>query len=326
MTFKEQNVQKIKKLESLGVDTGYAEKITKKTTDRNFTLDSELTACEILTKSYNPKENKIRLLFIEKGNREIDIKIDERIVSVKRIVIPKVQQIIYEMERFYAEILMRPNRFIQAIVAKDETTGFDVYKELKVHKTEGVSGAEILIALNRFKDLVAEKILKTYDDIRKDWTKEGKEKIPIIDARYLPMPDYDYIKRVIHDHYSNRGYFLLLLTYNAENDEPCFYPIYYPEDKYSSLIEELSNSISYNPYVHKYEYGYPQGNPLIRDKNGFIIIKGKRICKSLIARKKLMIYGNLSESKNVTKLSYNKKGERKEVDLEYLKLPENKNK
>lgn len=322
MTFKEQNVQKIKKLESFGVDTGYAEKITKKTTDRNFTLDSELTACEILTKSYNPKENKIRLLFIEKGNREIDIKIDERIVSVKRIVIPKVQQIIYEMERFYAEILMRPNHFIQAFVAKDETTGFDVYKELKVHKTEGVSGAEILIELNRFKDLVAEKILKTYDDI---WTKEGKEKIPIIDVRYFPMPDYDYIKRVIHDHYSNRGYFLLLLTYDAGNAEPCFYPLYYPEEEYSTLIEVLSNSVTYNPLVKKYGYLF-LGNHLIKDENGFIIIEGKNICKSLTSGKKIMFYGVSSKSKNIKKLSYLKKGEKKEVDVEYLKLPGNTNK
>lgn len=320
MTFKKQNVQKIKKLKSLGVDTGSAENLVKKTPDRNITLDSELTACEILMKSYNPKTNKIRLLFIEKGNIEIDIKINERIVSVKRIVIPRVQQIIYEMTRFYAEILVRPNRFIQAIIAKGETTGLDVYKELNIHKIEGVSSAEILIELSRFNNLVAKKILDVINKVREE------EIIPIIDVRYFPIPNYDYIMWEIHNRYSNRGYFLLLLTYSAENDEPCFYPVYYPKEKYSSLIKELSNSISYNPYVHKYECDYLGGDPWIRDDNGFIIIKEKRICKSLIARKKLMVYGYASKSKNVTKLSYLKKGERKEVDIEYIKLPENKNK
>jgi hypothetical protein len=322
MTLQEQNFQRIKKLESLGVDTGYAKNVVEMTTNRNFTLDSELTACEILMKVYDPKENKIGLLFIENGNKEIDIKINKMVFPVKRIVIPRVQQIVYEMLRFYAEILMRPNRFIQAIIAKDEDTGLDIYEELNVNKTEGISGAEILIDLSRFKDLIAKKILRGYDIIL---GKSGKEIIPIIDVRYFPIPDYDYIKREIHNHYSEREYFLLLLTYDMENDGPCFYPIYYPEEKYSSLIEELSDSISYNPFVHKYEYCYlPQDySLLIRDENGFIIIKGERICKSLIAHKKLMVYGVLSKSKSVTKLSYLKKGERKEVNVEYLKLPEN---
>lgn len=319
MTFRKQNIQKIKKLRDLGVDTGDAETIIKSTTNRNFTLDSELTACEILMKSYSPKENKFRMLFKENEIRENDIKINETIVEVKRVVIPKVQRIVDEMIRFYAEILLKPNRFIQAIIAKDEATGLDVYKELKIHKTEGISGTEILIELNRFNDLVAKKILNVY--------KKNKDiKIPIIDVRYFPIPDYNYIQQKIHNSYPNKEYFLLLLTYDGENmDEPYFFPIYYPKEKFLSLIEELSNSISYNPAVQKYAC-YLSGNEMIRDENGFRIIKGKKICKSLTYGKKLMVYGVSSKSKKVTKLLYNKKGERKEVDIEYLKLPRNKNK
>lgn len=330
MTWAEHNIETIKKLQDLGVDTGLAEKIIKSDINRNFTLDAELTACEVLTASYNPKENRIAILFSEDNEKnEIDIKINEKIFEVKRFVIPNVQAIILDMVGWYKNTVMKENCFVQVIVTLDKRTGLDTIKEgdIKIHETDGITGVEIVIDLKMFKDLIAKKILDTFDDI-------DKGKIPIIDVRYFEVADFDSIKSTIHKHYSKRGYFLLLLTYTMDeksNLMPYFYPIYHPEEKYKDILRELSYSITTAPLIYPYLYSYEHkinlkngcNNLLQRDGEGYIVIDGKRICKSLTFGKQVFFWGGVG-TKNVSKISLVKNGEEKQIDVEYLKSTQRK--
>lgn len=324
MTWRTQNIESIRKLKGLGVDTGLAESIIKSNVNRNFTLDGELTACEMLLKSFNPADNKIRLLIQKNEEEEDDIIINELIFEVKRIVIPKVQRIIYGIAQDYIETVITEDRFIQVIVTLDEKTGLDTIKDgdLKIHKIKGITGVEILVDLNLFNELIAKKILRIYDKIS-----NKNSKIPIIDVRYLEIADFEYIKSMIHRYYSRRGYFMLLLTYHGEDNKliPMFFPIYSPEEQYQNVMEKLSNSITDSPIVHPYFYTceckkeFQKGwNNLLQNDEGYLIIDGRRICKSLSSDKSILFYGAFSQSENLSKISFEENEKRTEMDVEYL--------
>ena len=191
-------------------------------------------------------------------------------------------------------------------------------------------GVETLIELEMFNEMISQKILNVYDKI------ENKNKIiPIIDVRHFEIPNYQYICDKIHKYYSNIGYCTLFLTYKyPKNHEeiPIFFPIYNPEYKYSKLIKQLENSISYDAIVathsysffHKKNYEKGLNDWMQRDEENFIIIDGKRICKSLTQDKNVAIMGVISEKRVIDKVIFNIGEEKTELDIEYLKTPKRK--
>ena len=255
MSWMETNRKKIQYLSNKGVNVGIAENVTRHNINRNYTLESELTACEILLNSFDLEVNKVRILNRDDDASKIDINIDDNyLFQVKRIVIPEVQYIISSMHNFYLDSIMRDNRFVQAIVTYNHLTGLDEIKEndIKITKTEGITGAEILLDLSMFNELFAKKILKVYSKIK------NKERIiPIIDVRYLEVPDYDYIERKISQRYSEEGYIILFLTFRLTDDKrltPTLFPMYHPMEKYKGLIKRLHPSLSGDMMIGTYSY------------------------------------------------------------------------
>jgi len=326
MSYKEANLRKIKYLSDKGVDVGIAENVTKCDVNRNFTLESELIACAILLNSFDPEVNKVRILNRGDDASKIDINIDDNyLFQVKRIVIPKVQTIISSMHNFYHNSIKIDNRFVQAIVTYNYLTGLDDIKDIKITKTEGITGAEILIDLSMFNELIAQKILKVYSKV------ENKETIiPIIDVRHLEVPDYDYIKRKISQRYSEKGYIILFLTFGLTNGKSTLFPMYHPMEKYEELMKRLHPSISgdimINTYScswsHKKSFGDGEWHDWIeRDDEGYLIIDGIKICKSLTYGKEMVFFGVQSQKKMVSNIALDINGERTELDIEYLKAP-----
>lgn len=336
MSYKEANLKKIQYLSSKGVDVGIAKNVTKGTINRNYTLDSELTACGILLNSFDPNVHDVSILNSSDDASGIDINIDDNyLFQVKRMVIPKVQAAITGMHNLYRDSIMLDNRFVQAIVTNNYLTGnyligLDEIKEndIKITKTEGITGAEILIDLSMFNEPIAKKILNIYSKV------ENKERvIPIIDVRHLEVPNYDYIERKISQRYSKEGYIILFLTVRLTDDKrltPTLFPMYHPMEKYEELIKRLHPSLSDDITIgtysyscwHKKSFDDEIWHDLIdRDDEGYLIIDGIKICKSLTYGKKMVFLGVQSQKKIVSKIALNINGERTELDIEYLKAP-----
>ena len=234
------------------------------------------------------------------------------------------------MHNFYLDSIMRDNRFVQAIVTYNHLTGLDEIKEnnIKITKSDGITGAEILLDLSMFNELFAKKILKVYSKIK------NKERIiPIIDVRYLEVPDYDYIERKISQRYSEEGYIILFLTFGLADDKrltPTLFPMYHPMEKYKGLIKRLHPSLSDDMMSGTYSYSflYKKGfddvgwhDWIERDDEGYLIIDGIKICKSLTYGKEMIFLGVQSQKKIVSEIALNINGERTELDIEYLKAP-----
>lgn len=243
MGYKEANLKKIQYLSSKGVDVGIAENVTKSTINRNYTLDSELVACAILLNSFDPNVHDVSILNSSDDASGIDINIDGNyLFQVRRMVIPRVQSIISDMHNFYHDSIMTDNRYVQAIVTYNYLTGLDDIKEndIKITKTECITGAEILIDLSMFNELIAQKILNIYDKVK------NKERIiPIIDVRHLEVSNYDYIERKISQRYPEEGYTILFLTLTDDKrPTPTLFPMYHPMEKYEELMKKLHPSLS----------------------------------------------------------------------------------
>jgi len=327
MGYKEANLKKIQYLSSKGVDVGIAENVTKSTINRNYTLESELVACAILLNSFDPNVNKVRILNRSDDELGIDINIDGNyLFQVKRMVIPKVQSIISDMHNFYHDLIMTDNRYVQAIVTYDYLTGLDYIKEndIKITKTEGITGAELLINLSMFNELIAQKIIDIYGEVK------NKERIiPIIDVRHLEVSNYDYIERKISQRYPEKGYIILFLTLTDDKrPTPTLFPMYRPMEKYEELMKRLHPSLSgdimINTYScswsHKKSFGDGGWHDWIeRDDEGYLIIDGIKICKSLTYGKEMVFFGVQSPKKIVSEVALDINRERIEFDIEYLK-------
>ena len=329
MGYKEANLKRIQYLSSKGVDVGIAENVTKSTIDRNYTLESELVACATLLNSFDPEVNKVRILNRDDDASKIDINIDGNyLFQVKRMVISKVQSTILDMHSFYHNSIKMDNRFVQAIVTYNYLTGLGDIKEndIKITKTEGITGAEILIDLSMFNELIAQKILNIYDEVK------NKERIiPIIDVRHLEVPDYDYIKRKISQRYSEKGYIILFLTLTDDKrPTPTLFPMYHPMEKYEELMKRLRPSLSGDIMINTYSCSWSHKKTfsngewhdwIERDDEGYLIIDGTKICKSLTYGKEMMFFGVQSPEKIVSEVALNINRERTEFDIEYLKAP-----
>ena len=334
MSWIQHNLEKINNLNIKGVDTGIAKNTVKHDINRNYTLEGELTSCEILLKSFDPKINKIKILQPKDESLKIDININDiYLFQVKRLLFPEIMLIIDSMHRFYHGIMLEENRFIQAIITYNPKSKIDTYKEgyPKITKTDGIIGVEILIELDMFKERISKKILSVFDRIKK---KDAV--IPIIDVRNFPIHDFQYIKNEIHKHYSKTGYIILFLTYEYPlNKEltPIFYPISYPQNKYKKILEKLKKSLSNNPVVnshsysffHKKEYFKGLNDIQQRDKEGYIIIDGKQICQSLTFDKNINMTGFIIKDKIISEIIVDVNGSETSSDVEYLKLPRKKN-
>ena len=77
MSWMETNRKKIQDLSNKGVNVGIAENVTRHNINRNYTLESELTACEILLNSFDPEVNKVRILNRDDDASKIDININD---------------------------------------------------------------------------------------------------------------------------------------------------------------------------------------------------------------------------------------------------------
>ena len=329
MGYKEANLKKIQYLSSKGVDVGIAENVTKSTIDRNYTLESELVACAILLNSFDPNVNNVSISNSSDEESGIDINIDGNyLFQVKRMVIPKVQSIISDMHNFYHDSIMTDNRYVQAIVTYNYLTGLDYIKEndIKITKTEGITGAELLIDLSMFNELIAQKIIDIYGEVK------NKERIiPIIDVRHLEVSNYDYIERKISQRYPEEGYIILFLTLTDDKrPTPTLFPMYRPMEKYEELMKRLHPSLSgdimINTYScswsHKKSFGDGEWHDWIeRDDEGYLIIDGIKICKSLTYGKEMVFFGVQSQKKIVSEVALNSNRERTEFDIEYLKAP-----
>lgn len=346
------NLKKIDELEKKGVVCGDARNNTKHDINRNITLDSELQSCEVLLKSFDPQKHKIKLLTQSGNNSEHDINIDEDkyIFEVKHMVLPKFELEILDVCNFYFDLVMNDNKFknkfIQLVVTLDDSTMLHTIEErnIKIHRADNITGVEILIELNMFNYSISKKIKRIYSAAIK------KGNIPIVDVRNVGILDYEYIKQKIHEHHSEKGYFVLFLTYVLSDNGkqiPTFCPICHPREKYSELLKALSSSISLNPKTDKHVYSccYKRidsceqsenrfikdeidgrnWNELIgKDEEGYLIIEGNRICKSLVDNEIVEIYGVMSNRKNSVEIKFDINGEEMETNLEWLKYPNNK--
>lgn len=329
MSYKEANLKTIQYLSNKGVDVGTAENVTKDTINRNYTLDSELTACGILLNSFDPNVHDVSILNSSDEASRIDINIDGNyLFQVKRMVISKVQSIILDMHSFYHNSIKMDNRYVQAIVTYNYLTGLDDIKEndIKITKTEGITGAEILIDSSMFNELIAQKILNIYNKVK------NKERIiPIIDVRHLEVPDYDYIKRKISQYYFEKGYIILFLTLTDDKrPTPTLFPMYHPMEKYEELMKKLRPSLSGDIMINTYSCSWSHKKTfndgewhgwIERDDEGYLIIDGIKICKSLTYGKEMVFFGVQSQKKIVSNIALDINGERTEIDIEYLKAP-----
>ena len=329
MGYKEANLKKIQYLSSKGVDVGIAENVTKSTINRNYTLDSELVACAILLNSFDPNVHDVSILNSSDDASGIDINIDGNyLFQVKRMVIPKVQSIISDMHNFYHDSIMTDNRYVQAIVTYNYLTGLDSIEEndIKITKTEGITGAELLIDLSMFNELIAQKIIDIYGEVK------NKERIiPIIDVRHLEVSNYDYIERKISQRYPEEGYIILFLTLTDDKrPTPTLFPMYRPMEKYEELMKKLCPSLSGDIMINTYSCSWSYKKTfndgewhgwIERDDEGYLIIDGIKICKSLTYGKEMLFFGVQSQKKIVSEVALNINRERTEFDIEYLKAP-----
>lgn len=325
MNWRESNKEMIEHLKSLGVDTGLADNTLEGDINRNVTLGSELIACTIITKSFNPSD--IKILQPLSDNEESDIQINDLRFEVKRFLMPRVQHQIIGIGKEFLDSMMTENRFVQGIITLDRRSGLPTVteKNIKIHKSYDECGVELLIDLRMFIEDISRKIIKTYKKI-------SNNKIAIIDVRNFEIPDFDYIKSKFKEHFSSRGFFVLFITNKFDNDDdeptPMFFSMYHPHESYKKLLSILTNSITKNPIVATESYTFRIGkdkvkgwnNMINRDADGYIIINGKRICKSLSAGKQIMMYGFASSDPDVVShISYEKDGQRNEMEAEYLK-------
>ena len=258
MSWADINLEKIDELEKKGVVCGDARNNTKHDININFTLYGELQSCEVLLKSFDPQKHKIKLLTQTASNTEQDINIDNKyIFEVKHMILPKFELEMHYICKFYFDLVMNDNKyknkFLQLFVTLDNSTMLHTIEErnIKIHPADNITGAEILIDLNMFNHSISKKIERIY----RAAIKNGN--IPIVDVRAVGIPDYEYIKKKIHERHSERGYFVLFLTYVLSDNgiqTPIFYPICHPKERYSELLNALSSSITLNPITGKHFY------------------------------------------------------------------------
>ena len=214
MSWADRNLEKIDELEKKGVVCGDARNNTKHDINRNITLDCELQSCEVLLKSFDPQKHKITLLTQTGNNTEQDINIDNKyIFEVKHMILPKFELEMHDIYEFYVDLVMNDNKyknkFFQLVVTLDNSTMLHTIevRNIKRHRADNITGVEILIELAIFNQSISKKIKRVYGAASKH------ENIPIVDVRAVGIPDYEYIKQKIHEHHSERGYFVLFLTY-----------------------------------------------------------------------------------------------------------------